>query len=95
MISLFSCSNTAAYDAAIHCSLQLSIQCTPKQFLDLLPDENNLKQVQDIMCKNLHGKSKNNSNSNNNNKSNNINNNNSSSNNNNNNDNNNDRLDNF
>jgi len=47
------CKDTASFDAAIHCSLQLSDSCTPKAFKTLLPDENNLKTVQNIMCQNL------------------------------------------
>ncbi|XP_012941973.1 uncharacterized protein LOC106012726 [Aplysia californica] len=47
------CKNRAAYDAAIHCSLALSQSCTPKAYQSLLPDENNLKMVQNIMCNNL------------------------------------------
>merc|ERR1712154_482885 len=47
------CKDTASFDKAIHCSLQLSDSCTPKAFKTLLPEENNLKQVQNILCQNL------------------------------------------
>ncbi|RUS77276.1 hypothetical protein EGW08_014967 [Elysia chlorotica] len=48
------CQNTAAYDAAIHCSLQLSLSCTMPGYESYLPSEANLKQAQTIMCSNQH-----------------------------------------
>ncbi|GFR70591.1 chitin synthase [Elysia marginata] len=48
------CKNTAAYDAAIHCSLQLSLSCTMPGYENYLPSESNLKTAQNVMCSNQH-----------------------------------------
>ncbi|GFO14162.1 hypothetical protein PoB_004066700 [Plakobranchus ocellatus] len=44
------CKNVAAYDAAIHCSLQLAKTCTMPGYETYLPSEANLKQAQNVMA---------------------------------------------